>query len=624
MFRPEIAAFRGRDIPRRNLISDTSRTAQDRLSTGHIRSRSLNRALLWSAFAFAVTFATYTFFWALYIKPFYFPCGDNFSVLVNSLPPFHPSASAWFLHGFQNYFDVYPDMSLHATNFIRPVVNGTFFLDWFVYGAHWERYLLTSYAILGLIGAITCFLSNYTLRLGWRLSLLATFCVVLAPSIDTGAIFDPTFAFDLLGGLFVLSAVVALIYDALLPAWILLALAVFTKETTLFAPAVAATVLLVRRNDKSPWKAAITSAAFLLPLIAWFTLRRYDFHGDEGVYVFMDGSAHGPIHVMLVRIILGLTTWPLAATVYGNSIPVQLGVLQTATNLLNVLFWLTLSIILLRLLWRKLRENRFSKAEILLPFGAQGDKYSIAVLSLFCASSLLTPLALNVPRRFGGVFFPLFVLCFSVIARRANNTFVKLASVGIVAAVGIVGAMLIVYDFQYSAPKTKSTWAMAKNYVFQLSTSTEPELFSIDDLSGRYSSTEYVQRFAGYKGHFVRVNDIHWDTACTLPLRTDIAYPSPGTVIVTSIVPASCGDHVFDSVFPPIDPKRTSFTRDLPFARLHYEFQRSKAISPSDVGSNQLRLQLDSFLPGSSLLIADPAALRYLKFPMSPAGNSGQ
>src|SRR5487761_1675696 len=158
-------------------------------------SSSLRRSLLWSGLTFIASLGLFMLVWAKYIDAFYCPYGDSFSLLVNSLPPFHPTYSDWFLHGFRSYFDVYPDMSLHATNFLRPVANGTLFLGWFAYGSHWSRYLLTTYAIIGLLAATFCFLSSYILKLGWPITLLGTLCVMVAPSVDTGAIFDPTFAF---------------------------------------------------------------------------------------------------------------------------------------------------------------------------------------------------------------------------------------------------------------------------------------------------------------------------------------------------------------------------------------------------------------------------------------------
>jgi len=573
---------------------------------------TLRSALLRSALAFVITFALFTLLWAICINPYYFPYGDSFSIFVNSIPLFHPSASAWFLHGFQTYFDVYPDMSLHATNFIRPVVNGTFFLGWFAYGAHWSRYLLTTYAIIGLIAATTCFLAGYILRLGWRLTLLATLCVAVAPSVDTGAIFDPTFAFDLFGGLLVLLGVTALIFDALVPAWFFFALAVFTKETTLFAPALAAVILFLRKKESPLYARIATSAAFLLPLVAWLTLRWNDFHGEKGLYVFIDRSSHGPIHVMLVRIILGLTTWPIAAVVYWSSIPLLLRLLQKASLLINIVFWPVLAILLLK----KAVKSDLHLADLPAPLRAHGEKYAIAILTLFCAASLLIPLVLNVPRRFGGVFYPLFILCLVSTARYANKALLRTTSAALAAIVGITGAILICSDIHYQTPTLHSVWALSRDYVSRLSASNEPELFVVDDLSGRYSSTEYVKLFSGYKGRLIRLNDLGWNFSCTAPLHVIVNSHPNGDATITSLVPKQCGDHSFNSVFPPVDPKLTTFTRALPAVTLQYDLTHPLPTSDPSTASNKLQIELHSPAPGSSVIFADPLTLHYEKLPL--------
>jgi hypothetical protein len=566
-------------------------------------------ALLRSALAFLVTFALFTLLWAIYINPYYFPYGDSFALFVNSTPLFHPSISAWFLQGFRPYFDVYPDMSLHATNFIRPVVNGTFFLGWFAWGTHWSRYLLTTYAIIGLIAATTCFLSSYVLKLGWRLTLLATVCVAIAPSIDTGAIFDPTFAFDLLAGLLVLLGATALIFDALIPCWIFLALAVFTKEPALFAPALAAVIIFFRRDEKPLLQRIAISAAFLVPLATWLILRWSDFHSEKGVYVFIDSSSHGPIHVMLVRIILGLTTWPIAAVVYWSSIPLLLRLLQKASLVINIVFWPVLAVLLMK----KIVKSDLHPANLFTPLRARGKDYAVAVLALFCATSLLIPLVLNVPRRFGGVFYPLFILCFAASARYAKSPILRVTSAVLVAIVGVTGATLILADLHYQTAGVRASWALSRDYVSQLSASTEPELFVVDDLSGRYSSTEYVKLFSGYKGQLIRVNDLGWNFTCGAVPRVIVESHPDGDASITSIVPKACGDHSFNSVFPPVDPKTISFTRNLPAVTLHYDLSQQPNAFNSTPGTNTLHIELHRPMPGSSVLFADPLALRYRK-----------
>ena len=317
-------------------------------------------------------------------------------------------------------------------------------------------------------------------------------------------------------------------------------------------------------------------------------------------------------------------TWPLAATVYWSSIPRLLSLLQKATLLLNLIFWSTLVIVGISLLIKTIRGRRATIAELAAHLRSKGERFAIVVIAVFCASSLVIPLSLNVPRRFGGIFFPLFLLCLGAAVHHAGSALLKLASVAMITSVGVVGAILILSDLIYQAPLLKSTWAMASDYVFQLSTSTEPEIFSIDDLSGRYASGEFIEKFSGYRGRLVRVNDIQWNYACGKSSQTTVEILNAGIATITSLIPVQCGDHSFNSAFPPIDPKVTSLTRDLPFAHLHYDLLRPPDIHYPGPGANLLRVQIQAFIPGSSLLIADPAHLRYRKIPLGSALNSSQ
>jgi hypothetical protein len=579
---------------------------------------TLRSTALWSAFASLVTFALFTLFWTIEINPYYFPYGDSFALFVNSAPRFHPLYSSWFLHGFQTYFGAYPDMSVHASNFIRPVVNGTFFLGWYVYGSHWSRYLLTTYGVIGLLAGTTCFIARHLLKLSIRITSLAVLCVIIAPSVDSGAIFDPTFAFDLLGGLLVLLATAALIADALIPCWILLALAIFTKETTLFAPVLTAAILFVRNYNKPILKRLAISGGFLLPLAIWMGLRWYDFRGEKGVYVLMGSGSHGPIHVMLVHLLIGLTIWPIAAVVYWSSIPLTLRLLEKVSLVINLIFWAGVATAMFRKLLKRTAPHRDLAAQL-----RTGDeRYAVAILTLFCASSLLLPLLLNVPRRFGGVFYPLFLLCLAYLTQHARNRGWRAAAAATTVAVGITGAILIVADIQHTTPGLRPAWALSHAYVSQLSTSTEPILFLVDDLSGGFSSDDYVKQFSGYSGQLIRVNDLQWNYSCDVNSLVNVEPQTADNAIVTSNFPIRCGNHVFSSVFPPLNPAIISFTRELPEATLHYDLaSHADALHPTNK-DNTLRIELTSLQPGSSVLIADPLGRQYRKIPLAPASET--
>jgi hypothetical protein len=574
-------------------------------STKNPVSNCLSRVLLVSIAVFLVVFALFTLLWARYIRPDYFPYGDSFSLLVSSIPPFHPSIVSWFLQGFQSYFDAYPDLSLHATNFIRPGVNATFYLGYFIHHEQWSHYLLTTYAIIALIAALNCFLSAYVLKLSWRITLLTTLCVAVVPSIDTGAIFDPTFAFDLLVGLLVLAGVTSFICHSNVLAWIFLTFAVFTKETALFAPVIAALLLFFRRQERALLARLLSSASFLTPVVAWLILRWYAFHGEKGVYVLMDGSStHGPIHAMAVRTILGILSWPLSTMEYWPPIPSYLVYLQKLSVAVNISFWIVTAILLL-----KAFRNRIRLAQDFTSL-FEGSAFSIVVLFLFCLGSLPMPIALNLPRRFGGVCYPLFLLCMAIVTERASTRALRMAAVCMIAIIGFSGALLITSDLRYQTTRLRATWAISRHYVDVLSHSTEPALFSVADTAGHYASNEHIQAFSGYRGQLIRVGDLTWNFTCTDGFRIAIEKRSKGSVSITSALPKECGGFAFYSVFPPIDAQQASLTRHLPVATLQYQ---AAAGTDSKSAMNQIHIELQSNVPDSGILLPEPGSLQYRK-----------
>ena len=142
---------------------------------------------LFGSFAIGfLVFLGYALIWSWRIRPFYYPRGDSFAVLVNSLPIFHPKILLWFSHGFQRYFHVYPDLAREATNFIRPGVNATFYLEWFLFHAHWERYLLTTYALLAVTAGLVFYTATRLLGLPRRLAVLASLAAAVSPAWAAG------------------------------------------------------------------------------------------------------------------------------------------------------------------------------------------------------------------------------------------------------------------------------------------------------------------------------------------------------------------------------------------------------------------------------------------------------
>ncbi len=81
----------------------------------------------------SVVFLLEVLYWTRYIRPEYFPAGDEFSLIVHSTHFFHPSIAEWLHRGFSKYFLPYPDISIAYTNFLRPVDNAVYYLESFMF-----------------------------------------------------------------------------------------------------------------------------------------------------------------------------------------------------------------------------------------------------------------------------------------------------------------------------------------------------------------------------------------------------------------------------------------------------------------------------------------------------------
>ena len=132
----------------------------------------LGSIALWPGILVALLFlVAQVTYWAVQIRPAYFPAGDEFALLVSSTRFFHPHPGDWFRHGFSGYFCPYPDLSLPYSNFLRPMANFTYYLQSFVFGRHWGDYLLGTYVIEAAAVITVWYLARMCLRLPPSVSL---------------------------------------------------------------------------------------------------------------------------------------------------------------------------------------------------------------------------------------------------------------------------------------------------------------------------------------------------------------------------------------------------------------------------------------------------------------------
>ena len=124
----------------------------------------------------------------------------------------------------------------------------------------------------------------------------------------------------------------------------LITAAVFTKETTIFAPVAAAiTAFILKRDTK--W-----SAAMLAPLLIWAAARWLAFHAVMGGTFASPANAHD----LFANIGKGMLVWPSGAVTFPFQLTGAYGVALLAFLLVNTALW----VILLYAGWQVARALR--------------------------------------------------------------------------------------------------------------------------------------------------------------------------------------------------------------------------------------------------------------------------
>lgn len=610
------------------VTNDTSKASTMAAAAKQRRAPSMREtwtaSVLVSTFVFAVLFL----FWAIFIHRYYFPISDDISLIVNSTLPFDPSISSWFFQGFKNYFDTYPDLFFPISNFVRPGVNAIFYLDYIAFHSHWSLYFLSTYGFVAIIGGLTYYIAARLLAVGRRLALVTALCAAFAPSLATWAFFSPAFAFDLLASVYILAGVVAFLGDSMTVAWICFAAAVFTKETALFAPCLAAVILWIRMSDRSAPRRYLVGAAFLIPVIAWGLLYAYDFREERGVYVLHSGIP--AIRVVLDRFL----HWPIEGVdriAYWYSPHALLKAVYAVSAALNALTWVAALVavsygIVRYTKWR----GRVAGGNFRVGARSAICNSKILIVAIFCVGSLLMPLFLGLPNRFGGIFYPLFALWMAYELHRRRSLWIRWYSILILAGIGVVGSALICSNILYNLQSFQKTWAMSRSYIGILSKSKSPRVFVFDDVAGGYTSIESIRRFSGYHGSVVKLNDLLWNFECPNHVQEAMQEGSDGSWKLTSIVPGKCGSHWLNGVLlsPPTKPV-VSFKRNIADATLQYHwlpdggriFTSSVNVVFTSSRADDLDILLRTDASGGAILLPDFETNTYREIQMD--GDSG-
>jgi hypothetical protein len=192
----------------------------------------------------------------------------------------------WFTRGHSHFFDAYPEWPSGLTSFARPAFQFVIYLAHFVLGGDWASYLAINYLGIAGIAMIAFAVARTVFGFGVAVSLLAAVLVLQSPAVLEFSIWQVGFASESLASILIGGAFLAVVARRDVLCLALLSIALFTKETSVWAPfAAAATTLLRRKSEESSRRHVLVAASMLLPVAIWLGFRFAFFGGIGDTYV---------------------------------------------------------------------------------------------------------------------------------------------------------------------------------------------------------------------------------------------------------------------------------------------------------------------------------------------------
>ena len=234
---------------------------------------------------------------------------------------------SWFTNGMRGYFHVYPEWwQGNFSNFYRPVWNLVLYNEKILFGGNYFLWFALFYAVQ-FLGSLLFLRLLATLGAPRRTARFFGLLFLLNPAFICSGLLYPGFQSDVFTSVLLLAALFLLVKER--PAWALLAitLAIFTKESALFAPVSAAmTVLLLKRNLR--W-----ATLMLVPLFLWAGARWLVFGTVAG------GTFASPASVNDLFAILAKSSmfWPSGALDVESIRPLAMGHLTLSAEAVALL-----------------------------------------------------------------------------------------------------------------------------------------------------------------------------------------------------------------------------------------------------------------------------------------------
>lgn len=559
------------------------------------------RWILTGALAFLVSFLVLLAFWWVNIRAQFSPLSDEFSLFANSARMFHPRPSAWLFEGFSRYFSPYPQWSSHGTDFLRPVANVVYYLASLLFGRHWSLYLLSNYLFQSAIVGLAVFIAGRHLKFSLYSSLGIGLLCFLSPAFGSAEMFSTAFAFDLLGAALVLAGLNELLSKRLLSAGVLFTIALFTKETAFFA-LLAAAVVAFRMSSKRGGQRAFQPLCLLLPYLAWAGIRLAAFRATVGAYPVPRRLSGVPAALIED---LGRWPFPLGTTHYHHSGLLRESLFYGSAGI-NFCFWIALLAAVIPWAWRHfLKDQKPIGANDPAMLSAPSTRLAspAAAVAIFCAlSSAILLLIPHLSARFGAAFLPLLILCLAEAARRAWARKIRAAAWCFLLLPMVLSLSARALQFPQALKKAQHQWAFAADYIDKISQSRAPAIFTVDDVSGGFSSNNAIAEFAGYRGRLIRVNDLLWRPGCRFTSDIAPVRNAEDDIGVTSRIDGACAGHAFLSADPP-PAKNGVLSRDIANGKTEIFYRFPKPSTGEHV--SELSISIAHAPPGAVILVPD-------------------
>jgi hypothetical protein len=162
----------------------------------------------------------------------------------------------------------------------------------------------------------------------------------------------------------------------------------------------------------------------------------------------------------------------------------------------------------------------------------------------------------------------------------------------------------------------RNSWTFSRSLDRNLSQTTSPVVFLVDDFSESFASPENLTRFTGYPGQLVPISNLGI-ALCARQPTIHVTQLSPQHYTIDSAVPESCGSNALLGAYRLDRLSGPTLDRDLPTAHIVYHaFDRPTR--NEEFLSQHMTIDLTARVPAFSILAPDLTAKTYVDVTKHP------